>query len=338
MTAAQTQAPETTNAEPMPQPPLVVSGSKLDQKNAMLDYYWRLAQFAVKGGLAPKGMNAEACVIAMVFGEAFNMEPIQALWDIAVINGRPSMWGDMMLGICMSSGKFEFEGFDEHLTGEFGKDDWTASCTVQRVGVTRTRTDTFTVAQAKRAGLWDKNVWKTYPHRMIQMRARGFALRNTFPDVLKGLYTTEELLAGKALDALDLESAVQVATGRELAVPPRSAREIAAEVETAPNPPPPPRNETMTKGAAPPEPLSEPEAAPKQPCAEPPDTRTKKKQASDKVAIIRRVTEKWAALAAEQQRTVTAVPPAGIGVIAAWTEQEILDLEIEIGDAAGGSA
>jgi hypothetical protein len=161
--------------------------------------------------------------------------------------------------------------------------------------------------------------------RMLQMRARGFRLRDTFPDVTSGLYSREELMASDAVDALDLSGDI---------TPPRSAREIAAEVETAPNPPPPPRNETMTKGAAPPEPLSEPEAAPKQPCAEPPDTRTKKKQASDKVAIIRRVTEKWAALAAEQQRTVTAVPPAGIGVIAAWTEQEILDLEIEIGDAA----
>ena len=44
----------------------------------------------------------------------------------------------------------------------------------------------------KATRLWGKNVWKSYPDRMLQMRARGFALRDSFPDVLKGLITREE--------------------------------------------------------------------------------------------------------------------------------------------------
>jgi hypothetical protein len=51
----------------------------------------------------------------------------------------------------------------------------------------------FTVADAKKAGLWGKTgPWTQYPKRMLQMRARGFALRDAFPDVLKGLVTAEE--------------------------------------------------------------------------------------------------------------------------------------------------
>jgi hypothetical protein len=51
----------------------------------------------------------------------------------------------------------------------------------------------FSVDDAKRAGLWGKSgPWQAYPKRMMQMRARGFALRDAFPDVLKGLITTEE--------------------------------------------------------------------------------------------------------------------------------------------------
>ena len=44
----------------------------------------------------------------------------------------------------------------------------------------------------KKAGLWGKGVWKQYPKRMAQMRARGFAYRDVFPDLLHGLITTEE--------------------------------------------------------------------------------------------------------------------------------------------------
>jgi hypothetical protein len=51
----------------------------------------------------------------------------------------------------------------------------------------------FSIADAQRAGLWNKQgPWTAYPKRMLQMRARGFALRDAFPDVLKGLITAEE--------------------------------------------------------------------------------------------------------------------------------------------------
>ena len=52
---------------------------------------------------------------------------------------------------------------------------------------------TFSVADAKRAKLWFKaGPWTTYPDRMPQMRARGFAIRDTFPDALRGVITAEE--------------------------------------------------------------------------------------------------------------------------------------------------
>lgn len=50
----------------------------------------------------------------------------------------------------------------------------------------------FSVADAKLAGLWGKAIWKQYPRRMLQMRARAFALRDAFADVLKGLSVSEE--------------------------------------------------------------------------------------------------------------------------------------------------
>ena len=51
------------------------------------------------------------------------------------------------------------------------------------------------MADAKRAGLAGKSgPWTQYPRRMLQMRARGFALRDAFPDLLRGLVTAEEAM------------------------------------------------------------------------------------------------------------------------------------------------
>jgi hypothetical protein len=69
-----------------------------------------------------------------------------------------------------------------------------AVCVAKRKGRTPV-TAKFSVEDAKRAGLWAKQgPWSAYPKRMLQMRARGFALRDAFPDVLKGMITAEEAI------------------------------------------------------------------------------------------------------------------------------------------------
>jgi len=68
-----------------------------------------------------------------------------------------------------------------------------AICEAKRKGYPTATVVQFSVADAKRAGLWGKaGPWTQYPRRMLQLRARGFALRDGFPDVLKGLVTAEE--------------------------------------------------------------------------------------------------------------------------------------------------
>jgi hypothetical protein len=67
-----------------------------------------------------------------------------------------------------------------------------AYCTIKRKGE-EPHTSTFSVEDAKKAGLLGKQgPWTQYPKRMLQMRARGFALRDKFSDALKGLIVKEE--------------------------------------------------------------------------------------------------------------------------------------------------
>ena len=115
---------------------------------------------------------------------------MQALQDIAVINGRPCLWGDALLAIVQ--GHPHYESIKEEPVTK----DGTVigySCTIKRQGHDA-HTVLFTNDDAKRAGLLGKpGPWSQYPQRMLQMRARGFALRNMFSDALRGVKAAEEV-------------------------------------------------------------------------------------------------------------------------------------------------
>jgi len=68
-----------------------------------------------------------------------------------------------------------------------------ATCETKRLNQEKTVVQSFSVADAKKAGLWGNNTWAKYPKRMLQMRARGLCLRDAYPDVLNGLEIAEEM-------------------------------------------------------------------------------------------------------------------------------------------------
>jgi hypothetical protein len=147
-----------------------------------------------------KGKGGDV-LIAMQMGAEVGLSPMQAIQNIAVINGRPSLWGDAALGVvrshphCVNVREWP-EGSVKDLTA-------IAYCGVTRKGQTE-EVRSFSIEQAKIAGLWGKpGPWTQYPERMLQMRARGFAIRDTFPDALRGLQIAEE-----AQDIIDITSPV----------------------------------------------------------------------------------------------------------------------------------
>jgi len=162
------------------------------------DEAWRFSQLIAKSGMVPKDYanKPEAVMVAVQWGLEIGLKPLQALQNIAVINGRPCVWGDAALAIV--TGHADFEDIAETVSGDGEK--MIATCTVKRKG----RSDvvrTFSAADAKRAGLWGKSgPWTNYTSRMMQMRARGFATRDAFPDALKGIGLAEE-----QMDAIEIE-------------------------------------------------------------------------------------------------------------------------------------
>ena len=161
------------------------SGFDVNPKN--IQEAMQFATMVSNSQLAPKDYRGrpEDTLISMMMGNELGLNPLQSIQNIAVINGRPSIWGDALLALVQNHPSFK--SIDE----SFDESTMTASCTVCRKGG-KPHTSTFSRADAETAGLWGRNTWKQYPKRMLAMRARGFALRNQFADALLGLITREE--------------------------------------------------------------------------------------------------------------------------------------------------
>ncbi len=146
----------------------------------------RFAKAVYDSGMAPKGFNnAQAVLVAMQSGMELGLSPMRAIQSVAVVNGRAALWGDAMLAIAKSS------GLVESVIETAG--DTSATCVVRlRDGEMVSRT--FSIDDAKTAGLWNKTgPWTQYPKRMLQMRARSFALRDAVPEALCGFTSREEM-------------------------------------------------------------------------------------------------------------------------------------------------
>jgi len=147
----------------------------------------KVAEMLAKSTLVPKAYHGQPAnvLVAMAYGESFGMQPLQAMQSVAVVNGMPGLYGDGLLAVCRSCSSWEW--MQEAIDGE------TAICTAKRRNEPEV-TATFSVADAKRAQLWGKQgPWTQYPMRMLAMRARAFALRNLYADVLRGMGSAEEL-------------------------------------------------------------------------------------------------------------------------------------------------
>lgn len=158
---------------------------------ATMEEAMKFSEMLARSSMVPRQYQGkpEDVMVACQWGREIGLAPMQALQNIAVINGKPSVYGDAAMALVQASPVCE--GIEEMIENE-GASNPVAICIAHRKG-RKPVVAKFSVEDAKRAGLWGKQgPWTAYPKRMLQMRARGFALRDAFPDVLKGLITAEE--------------------------------------------------------------------------------------------------------------------------------------------------
>ena len=180
---------------PTVKPPLTAGGTVTAIIPRDIDQAYRMATAITAADMAPKSFerNTDRVLVAIMHGMEVGLTPMAAVQSIAVINGTPSIWGDGALGLVLGSGLVE--DMDEHMEmTEDGKAEIGAICTIKRKGRKTPIVGRFTWEDVETANLTKKQgPWQQYPKRMIKMRARAFALRDGFADVLKGLHIGEEV-------------------------------------------------------------------------------------------------------------------------------------------------
>lgn len=147
-------------------------------------------KFSKAGDMIPKDFQGkpDKCFAAIYKGASLGLDAFTSLQRIAVINGRATIWGDTALALVRKSGLMT--KFKEEIIEEGGK--LKAVCIVKRKDEEEHISE-FTQEDAIKAGLWNQNTWAKHPKRMLKYRARAFALRDIFADVLDGLYLKEEM-------------------------------------------------------------------------------------------------------------------------------------------------
>tara|TARA_B100000989_G_C19517782_1_gene462567 strand:+ start:785 stop:1735 length:951 start_codon:yes stop_codon:yes gene_type:complete len=155
-----------------------------------LAMYMNLAEKLSKAELVPPAYRGKPnnILVAIQWGMEIGLTPMRALQSIAIINGKASIYGDELLGLVKTHPAFR--GCVEKVK------DNVATCTIKRdvAGEIEITERTFSKEDAVTSKLWGKaGPWLQYPDRMLQMRARGFAIRDAFPDAIKGIITYEEL-------------------------------------------------------------------------------------------------------------------------------------------------
>lgn len=178
------------------------------------------ADYLANSTLVPKDFIGKPgnCLVAMQWGAEIGLKPLQAMQNIAVINGRPNLWGDAVIALVRSSPLCKYVIEED--------DGQTATCRTWRVGAPAEQTERFGMDDAKTAGLLGKQgPWTQYPKRMRKMRARAFLLRDVYADVLKGLPIAEESMDMPPAERF-MGAAEEVAPAAQPALPPYSSADF----------------------------------------------------------------------------------------------------------------
>ena len=129
--------------------------------------------------------SAASALVCIIAGSERGFSAIQSLTAFHVINGKASPSADAMLALAMQSPDCEYLRCSEstperatYVAKKHGQPEFELS---------------FTMDEAKKAGLLSNKVWGKYPAAMLRARAGAAIARCVFPAAVHGLYIREEL-------------------------------------------------------------------------------------------------------------------------------------------------
>lgn len=186
----------------------------------------KMAETLIQSGFLPAAIKTPAQAVAiMITGQELKIPTMQALRQINVIQGKPTMSAELMLALAFQ----RVPGFKCHPIESTEK---AATFEFQRPGQPAYR-HTFTINDAAGMGLVGKDNWKKQPATMLRWRCISAGLRLIAPDAIAGVYTPEEIQPDIAVDPNT--GAAIVTQNTPVAMPVAKEADKAAPAEPNPN-------------------------------------------------------------------------------------------------------
>jgi hypothetical protein len=126
-------------------------------------------------------------MVVLLTGMELGLGPAQALRSIHVVEGKPTLSAQLMVALCKSR-----RDVCAYFTCVETTND-VATYETQRVGEPRAVRMSFSMEDAKRAGVAGKGNWQKFPAAMLRARCSSLLARDCYPDLLSNLYDPDEL-------------------------------------------------------------------------------------------------------------------------------------------------
>lgn len=167
-------------------------------------------------------------LIVMMQAAEMGIGYFQALQNTCVINGRPTIYGDLVIALVQRSGLLEY------LLKEWDEEGQVATVRIKRKGFPE-KVQSFSMADAERAKLTRNDTYAKYPQRMCMWRAVTWAIRDEFADVLTGITIAEEAIDYSAPASHSAPIAMPQATAKlvdEFLAPPPQEKKSKPAAQT----------------------------------------------------------------------------------------------------------
>lgn len=156
-----------------------------------LDEYARVGKLAMTSRLCSV-TSIEDATVMLLTGAELGLGPMQSLRGIHVVKGKPVLSADMLAAVCLASPECVYM-YPKEMTAE------QCTYTTLRRGMPEPCVMTYTMEDAKRAGLTGNPTWKKHPQAMLKARCVAQMARAIYPDLTLGVYVEDEgeEIAGK---------------------------------------------------------------------------------------------------------------------------------------------
>ena len=166
-----------------------------DMREAMI-----FARAVVESGLAPQAKTPEAAFAMIAMGAELGLTAMQSLRSIYLIDGKPTLSADLIVGLVKRSSVCLYFRLVE-------SDAESATYETLRRGEPELVRYTYSIVDARRAGLHRRRFWTQHPAAMLRARGASTLARMVYPDLVSGLIDGEDDLIFAASSLLSREAA-----------------------------------------------------------------------------------------------------------------------------------